>query len=265
MTKAMELGSTSFVPPYYHGMFLLRGGLGGAQAAQEAIKSFEKATAINTQFAPAFEGLAQAYSLSPETQKPAVQAGIQAAKLEPANHAYVINLVYLLLKNDRVADARQLAQRLEEKGASAQEKQTAQELLNRIKERERWVQERKAQIEAAANVTPKAAVVSAPATAEAATSAASSVRVDTSTLMAVDGAVRGIDCSHKPAVTVTLSGGNRPLIFHASDFGAVGVTGKDDVPGWDACEKWKGRRIRVWFHVVKGKEYMGEITDLAFQ
>jgi hypothetical protein len=83
--------------------------------------------------------------------------------------------------------------------------------------------------------------------------------------MAADGAVRGIDCSHKPAVTVTLNGGNRPLIFHASDFGAVGVTGKDDVPGLDACEKWKGRRIRVWFHVVKGKEYMGEITDLAFQ
>jgi Flp pilus assembly protein TadD len=265
MTKAMELGSTSFVPPYYHGMLLLRAGLGGAQAAQEAIKSFEKATAINGGFAPAFEGLAQAYSLSPETQKQAVQAGIQAVKLEPANRAYVVNLIYLLLNNDRVADARQLAQRLLEKASSAEEKQTAEEILNRIKEREQWVQERKAQIEAAAHVTPNAAVVSAPATAEGATSASSSVRADTSTLMAADGAVRGIDCSHKPAVTVILSGGNRPLIFHTADFGTVGVTGKGDVPGWDACEKWKGRRIRVWFHVVKGKDYMGEITDLAFQ
>jgi hypothetical protein len=266
MAKALELGSTSFVPPYYHGMLLLRGGLGEAQAAQEASQSFQKATAINAGFAPAFEGLAQAYSLSPETQKQAVQAGIQAAKLEPANHAYATNLVYLLLNNDRAADARQLAQRLLEKATSAQEKQTAQELLNRIKEREQWVQERKAQIEAAANATPKTAAVSTPATAELATSASPSVRVDTSTLMAVDGAVRGIDCSHKPAVTVTLGGGNRPLIFHAVDFSAVGVTGKgEDVPGLDACEKWKGRRIRLWFHLVKGKDYMGEITDLAFQ
>ena len=30
MKKAMELGSTSFVPPYYSGMMLLRGGLGSA-------------------------------------------------------------------------------------------------------------------------------------------------------------------------------------------------------------------------------------------
>jgi Flp pilus assembly protein TadD len=266
MTKAIELGSTSFVPPYYHGMLLLRGGLGGARAAEEAIKSFGKATAINPGFAPAFEGLAQAYSLAPETQEQAVDAGIQAAKLEPTNHAYATNLVYLLLNNDRVADARQLAQRLLEKAASAQEKQMAQELLNRIKEREQWVQERKAQVEAAANATPKTAVGNAPATAEAATSASPSVRVDTSTLMAVDGAVRGIDCSHKPAVTVTLSGGNRPLVFHAADFAAVGVTSKDgDVPRSDSCEKWKGRRIRVWFHVVKGKDFMGEITDVAFQ
>jgi Protein of unknown function (DUF1570) len=266
MQKAMELGSTSFVPPYYHGMLLLRRGLGESETAQEAIKNFQKATAINARFAPAFEGLAQAYSLSPETQKQAVEAGIQAAKLEPTVHAYAINLVYLLLNNDRAADARQLAQRLMEKAASPEEKQRAEELLNRIKEREQWVQERKSQIDAAANVTTKSTVVSAPATAEPATSSSTPVPRDLSTLMAVDGAVRAIDCSHKPAVTVTLSGGNRPLIFHAADFAAVGVTGKgDDIPGLDACEKWKGRRIRIWFHVVKGKEYMGEITDLAFQ
>jgi Flp pilus assembly protein TadD len=266
MKKAMELGSTSFVPPYYHGVLLLRGGLGGAEAAQEAIKNFEKATTINPRFAPAFEGLAQAYSLSPETQKEAVQAGLQAAKLEPAVRAYAVNLVYLLLNNDRTADARHLAERLVEKATSPEEKQTAQELLSRIKEREQWVQERKSQIEAAANIGAKAAVVSAPATAEPAASSSTPVPRDISTLMAVDGVVRRIECSHKPAVTVTLSGGNRPLIFHAADFAAVGVTGKsDDVPGLDSCEKWKGRQIRIWFHAVKGKEYMGEITDLAFR
>src|SRR5260370_25714069 len=76
MKKAMELGSTSFVPPYYHGMLLLRGGLGASEAAQEAIQNFQKATAINARFAPAFEGLAQAYSLGPETQKQAREAAL---------------------------------------------------------------------------------------------------------------------------------------------------------------------------------------------
>ena len=272
MKKAIELGSTSFVPPYYHGVLLLRGGLGGSEAAQEAIKSFQKATAINARFAPAFEGLAQAYSLSPETQKQAVEAGIQAVKLEPTVHAYAINLVYLLLNNDRAADARQMAQRLVEKAASAEEKQTAQELLSRIKEREEWVQRMKAQPAVAA--APMNQTVVASATAETptttvtttATTSSAPKPVDLRTLMAVDGSIREIDCSQKPAVTVTLNVGKPPLIFHAADFAKVGVTGKgDDVPSLDSCEKWKGRRIRLWFHVVKGKEYMGEITDLAFQ
>jgi len=82
--------------------------------------------------------------------------------------------------------------------------------------------------------------------------------------MAVDGLVRRIDCSQQPAITVTLSGGNRPLIFHAADFRTVSVTGEGTL-GLDACEKWKGRRIRIWFLTAKGKDYVGEITDVAFE
>jgi Flp pilus assembly protein TadD len=263
MKKAMELGSTSFVAPYYHGLLVLRGGLAAPEMMQEAIKSFEKATQMNPQFAPAFEGLAQAYSTSPDTQKQALEAGMQAVRLEPATHAYAINLVYLLLNANRDAEARQMAQRLLDKAASPEEKLTAQGLLNRVKEHEQWV-ERKAQIAAAADATTKTAEVSASASSGPAMSSSTPAPVDTSNLMAVDGSVRRIDCSHKPAVTVTLSGGNRPLIFHAADFGAVGVTGAD-IPGADSCENWKGRRIRIWFRSVKGKDYMGEITDIAFQ
>jgi hypothetical protein len=78
--------------------------------------------------------------------------------------------------------------------------------------------------------------------------------------------VRRVDCSHKPEVTVTLAGGTRPLIFHAADFTSVGVSGADeDTMDVESCEKWKGRRMRIWFLAVKGKDYMGEITDVAFQ
>jgi tetratricopeptide (TPR) repeat protein len=265
MKKAMELGSTDFAMPYYHGMLVLWGGLATPEALQEAIKSFGKATQINPQFAPAFEGLAQAYSASPETQKQALEAGFRAVKLEPTTHAYAINLIYLLLNANRDADARQLAQRLVEKASSPQESQTARELLERVKEHEQWVAERKAESDAAANPTTTTAMANAPAVAQTKTASSTAIPLDTSTLMAVEGFVRGIDCSHKPAITVTLSGGNRPLIFHAADFGTVGVTGaSQDIPGLDSCEKWKGRRIRLWFRKVQGKGYLGEITDLAF-
>ncbi len=263
MKRAIELGSTSFVAPYYHGLIVLRGGLTAPEMVQEAIKSLEKAAQINPQFAPAFEGLAQAYSTAPETQKQALDAGIRAVQLEPATHAYAINLVHLLSNANRDADARQMAQRILDKAASPEEAHEARAVLERIKEHEQWAAQMKAQSDAAASITAKAAVgTSGPATQ---TMTAPSTPIPLEKLLAVEGLVRGIDCSHRPAITVTLNGGNRPLIFYAADFGTVGVTGAEEAaPGLDACEKWKGRRVRIWFLMVKGKSYMGEITNLAF-
>ena len=265
MKKAMELGSTSFVAPYYHGLLVLQGGLAAPEMMREAIKSLEKATQINPQFAPAYEGLAHAYSAAPETQKQALDAGIRAVQLEPATHAYAINLVYLLLNANRDADARQMAQRILDKAASLEEAQEARALLERIKEHEQWAAQMKAQAEAAASVTTKTAAATSAAAAKAASASATAIPAKTADLLAVDGVIGAIDCSRKPAITVTLKGGNRPMNFHAEDFSGVSVSGAGgDIPGVDACEKWKGRRIRIWFRAVKGKDYLGEITDLAF-
>ena len=236
---------------------------------QDAAKSFERATQINPQFAPAFEGLAQAYSLAPETQKQAVNAGIQAMKLDPTIHVYTINLIHLLMNDNRDDDARKLAQNLLEKTKAPEEAETARALLEQIKEHERWVAERKKESEeAAANPATPTMVVSAPVTTQnvAASSPTTARPIDPATLMAVEGLIRRVDCSHKPAIMVTLGGGTRPLIFHATDFGGVGVTGADDgTRSLDSCEKWKGQRVRIWFVGVKGKEYLGEITDWAFE
>jgi tetratricopeptide (TPR) repeat protein len=269
MKRATELGATSFVAPYYHGTLLLRGGLGAPDVLQEAIKSFAKATQMNPQFAPAFEGLAQAYSLSPDTQKQAVNAGIEAMKLDPATHVYAINLIHLLVNDNRHDDARKLAQSLLDKTKSAEEAQTARELLEQIKEHERWVALRKQELEASANTPRTTMAVSATAKTVASSNPAApgtAAPADMSTLMAVDGLIRKIDCSHKPAIMVTLGGGTRPLIFHAANFETLGVTGADEgTMSLDACESWLGRRVRLWFQKAKGKEYLGEITNLAFQ
>ena len=267
MKKAMDLGATTFAASYYHGMLLLRGGLGAPEVLQEAAKSFEKATQINPQFAPAFEGLAQAYSLAPETQKQAVNAGIQAMKLDPTTHVYAINLIHLLVNDNRDGDARKLAQNLLEKTKSPEEAQTARELLAQISEHERWVAERKKESEeAAANKARPSVVMSAPSTTQNVVASSTARPVDMATLMAAEGVVRRVDCSHKPAIVVTLGGGTRPLIFHAADFGVVGVTGADEgTMSLDSCEKWKGRRVRIWFQKATGKEYLGEITDWAFE
>lgn len=269
MKKAMELGSSSFVAPYYHGQLMLNGGLAETAELREAIESFERATKLNPQFAPAFEGLAHAYSESRETQKQALDAGITAVKLEPAVRAYGVNLVYLLLNAERTAEARRLAQRLVETAASPEEAESGRELLARIAEHEKFAAQSKLRAEEAAKA---AAASPAPATASSANASATTTPVsaahaiDPATLMAADGLVRKADCSQKPAITVTLSGGNRPLIFHAADFAAVEVSGTNsNTLDLSSCEAWKGRRVRIWFVRAKGKPYLGEITDIAFE
>jgi tetratricopeptide (TPR) repeat protein len=267
MKKAMELGSTSFVAPYYHGTLLVHGGFTGPQVVQEAIQSFQKAAQINPQFAPAFEGLAQAYSYSPETQKQAVDAGIRAAKLDPTTGAYAVNVVYLLLNNNQDADAKQLAERILAKAKSPEEIQTARGLMERVREHERWVMQRNTPPNAAADATvsTKTAVASAPAEGQSMT-VTSTPEVDPKTLMAVDGLVHEVDCLHRPAVTLSMIVGRSAVGFHTADFHTIGVTGAaESVMSLESCEKWKGRRVRIWFRALKGKEYLGEITNLAFE
>jgi tetratricopeptide (TPR) repeat protein len=267
MKKAMELGSTSFVAPYYHGMLLVHGGLAGAEVAHEAIESFQKAAQINPQFAPAFEGLAQTYAYSPETQKQAVDAGIRAAKLDPTTRAYAVNVVYLLLNNNQDADAKQLAQRILAKAKSPEEIQTARDLLARVTEHERWVLQRNVPPSVTADATAGTKTAVAGTLAEGQSMTVSSTpEVDPKTLMAVDGLVHEVDCSHKPAVTLTMIVGGSAVGFHAAEFRAIGVTGAaESVMSLESCEKWKGRPVRIWFRVVKGKGYLGEITNIAFE
>ncbi len=172
----------------------------------------------------------------------------------------------MLVNDNRDADARKLAQNLLEKTKVPEEAETARELLAQISEHERWVAERKKESEEAANMARTTMVASAPAATKAVAASSTASPVDLSTLRAVEGLIRRVDCSHKPAIIVTLGGGTRPLIFHAADFGAVRVTGADEgTRRLDSCERWKGRRVRIWFRAVKGKEYLGEITDWAFE
>jgi hypothetical protein len=172
-----------------------------------------------------------------------------------------------LVNDNRDDDARKLAQNLLEKTKVPEEAETARALLEQIKGHERWMAARKKESEEATEPA-RPAVASAPVTTQnvVASSPATARPVDSSTLLAVEGLIRRVDCSHKPAILVTLGGGNRPLIFHAADFGGVGVTGADEgTRSLDSCERWKGRRVRIWFQKTKGKEYLGEITDWAFE
>jgi len=97
----MELGSTSFVPPYYHGMLMLQGGLVTGGARQEAIKSFERApTQINSAIRAGIRGPGRTHTRNLQRRPNRLwQRGIQGRETRAERcMAYAINLVYLLVE-----------------------------------------------------------------------------------------------------------------------------------------------------------------------
>jgi Flp pilus assembly protein TadD len=270
MMQAMKLGATDFLPPFFHGVLLMQRERLGSETVQEAKASLEKAVQLNSQFAPAYESLAQAYSRSPETQKQAVSAAIKAVQLDPATLSYSINLAYLLVSSNRLPEARIMAQRILAAATSPGEKEVANSLLHNVQQAEEWAAKRPRDDAALATQSDSTSTTfttsGGPAgTAKSETSEDVPVQLK-HRLYGIDGPITSVDCSKKPEVTINVNLSNGPVSFHATDFGKVSLSWADGVaePSLSNCMEWKGRKVKVWFSPSPGKEYAGEITKLFF-
>jgi Flp pilus assembly protein TadD len=269
--EAIKLGAAGFAPQYFHGVLLMQRGDFSEEVAREAKGSLEKAVQLNPQFAPAYEGLSRAYSRSPETQKQAVNAAIKAVQLDPAQHAYAINLAYLLLNSSRFAEARIVAQRILAAATSPGEKEVANSLLQHVQQGEEWASKRQTDpaalpgqsdedsIKFTASMRPPVGT----AGQERAQDAAVQLKGH---LYGADGRISMVECSKGPEFTINVDLPSGPVSFHATDFGKVSMSWADGAPEplLKTCEQWKGRRVQVWFLLTPGKEYAGEISKLYF-
>ena len=269
MREAMKLGATDFVAPYYHGVLLLRNGGFEDEEIAETTQSLEKAIKINPQFAPAYEWLSQAYSRSPKTQVQAVNAAIQAVKLDPATLPYSINLTHLLINNNRFSEAHIMAKRIQA-AVSPAEREMADTILRRLEQAEQQ----------AANTSSGRALPSslgnAPVPESATTAKAGGPPGPQSSqempvqlkyrVLAADGPISAADCSKKPEFFINVELGKGPVSFHAADFRRISLTWADGTPEptLNGCRLWQGRKVKVWFSASPGKEYAGEITKLFF-
>jgi tetratricopeptide (TPR) repeat protein len=271
MSKAISLGSASFMAFYCHGVLLLRDLSEPKEATQKAREALENAARLNPMYAPTFEALTQAYSRLAETQEKALEAAQTAVKLEPESRSYKTNLAYVLLNNARTADARVVAEKLRATADSAAETKTARSILGAIDEEEQWEKE-SAEDAASGHAGDRPAVITSdPSVTAGHSTALPSTAISRRQLgppewMAVEGLIGGMVCASSPEVTLTLDLPRGPMDFHAADFGRVGVSGVSSasVPAIESCKQWKGRRVKVWFRLAQGKEYLGEIIRIYF-
>jgi tetratricopeptide (TPR) repeat protein len=268
--EALKLGATGFAPQYLHGIFLLQQGRMDKESAEEAKKSLEKAIQLNPQFAPAFEGLSQAYARIPELQKEAVTAAIKAVQLDPGQHVYAINLTYLLLNSGRYPEARTMAQRLLAAARSSGEKEVANNLLSNIQQAETWAAKKDSlEVTTRADAdapSPDSVVVARPnGTSQPQPTSDSQIQLHHRGF-AADGPIISAECSSSSELFLNLTLGKGPVTFHAADLGKISLKWAEGTaePSIETCSQWKGRRVKVWFTPTPGKDHAGEITALYF-
>jgi tetratricopeptide (TPR) repeat protein len=271
MSKAISLGSASFMAFYCYGVLLLRDLTEAEEATAKAREALENAARLNRMYAPTFEALTQVYSRSAETQGKALEAAEIAVKLDPESRSYKTNLAYVLLNNARAADARVVAEKLQATAGSTEETKTARSILDAIDEEQQWERE-SAEDPASGHAPDRPAVMTTDSGVTtgpppAAPSPAISRRqLGPPEWMAVEGVIGAMDCVRSPEVTLTLNLPKGAMDFHAADFGRVGVSGMsaESVPELATCKEWSGRKVKVWFRMAPRKDYLGEIIRIYF-
>jgi Flp pilus assembly protein TadD len=270
MSKAIELGATSFIALYCRGTLLLRNLDATEESTRLGAAYLERAARINPRFAPIYEALTQAYSRSAETQKSALEAARRAVELDPGSRSYQTNLIYALLNNGRPADARAIGEKLLGSASSAEETRSARAVLERVAEEEEWLRESQEDQLSVASASGGAAAIAGGKVSAAPLSMArpeeARRRLPVPEMMAVDGSISAVDCSGTPEARLTLSLAKGPMSFHAGDLRRVGLSGVSErlTPGPESCQRWVGRRVKIWFRVVQGEEYLGEISKIYF-
>jgi tetratricopeptide (TPR) repeat protein len=136
MGEAIRLGGASFIASYLHGKLLLDGSSFSAETLHAAQTDLENALRQNPEYAPAYYWLSLLYAQSAKTQSQAIAAATRATELDPLQIAYLVNLGHLLVSNNRDAEARRLAEKVQKAAHTAPERKMAQGLLDQMRDHE---------------------------------------------------------------------------------------------------------------------------------
>jgi tetratricopeptide (TPR) repeat protein len=134
MGEAIRLGGASFIASYLHGKLLLDGSSFSAETLHAAQTDLENALRQNPEYAPAYYWLSLLYAQSAKTQSQAIAAATRATELDPLQIAYLVNLGHLLVSNNRDAEARRLAEKVQKAAHTAPERKMAQGLLDQMRD-----------------------------------------------------------------------------------------------------------------------------------
>lgn len=281
--KAIALGSGEYFPYYFSAETQLRSGLSSMQALPVVTNNLEKAIQMNPQFAPAYAALSSVYSMNAETREKAFAPARKAMELEPGNFSFATNYGYVLANGGKTAEAKVLAQRIQQAAKTPMERANAQQLLAVISSHEEY-DKRMAQLKMdnSKNATAAPLVTTKQATAEVSRNrnpnrppalttepppaATASAAHPGESEYATEGYIVSVDCGSGPGKLVIGTGNKSTMQFRFPEFAGLEVasTAKEDSGQAPACTNWKGRWARLYFYKVKAKDFIGDLNTIQF-
>jgi tetratricopeptide (TPR) repeat protein len=280
--RAAQLDPRNALNFYGQGLVAIgKGGNAGVPAG--ALVAFEKAAALNPDFAPAWYNLALIYSQRNETLQKALSDAQRAATLVPGDSGYQLQVAALSERMAHPDEARKTAAHVQESASGRAAADKADDLLARSSKPQPSAAspsasneptkppsdsgpriERKTEPDAKSSST--STVPAAPKSVPAA-APAPPLFSESSTVYSMVGTITDVSCSSAPQIQVTLKSFTITMKLHAENLEKVSIksAGSSAAAKGTTCLSLRGRTARISYLLVSEKAWDGEMQSVEFR
>jgi tetratricopeptide (TPR) repeat protein len=278
--SAAQLNPNDALNFYGQGLVAMNNG-GNTGVPPGALAAFEKAAALNPDFAPSWYYLAMIYSQRDETLPKAMADAQRAASLAPGESRYQLQLAALLDRAGHPDEARKMAVSAKESATDRATADKAGELVARMTKPQSHVApasagnapakppsdsglriERKTEPEAKPSTT-----TTAPPAPKTAPASVPPLFAESSKVYSMLGTITDVNCASAPQIQVTLKAQTITMKLHADNLEKISIksAGAAAAAKGTACASLRGRTARISYLLVSGRSWDGEMQEVEFR
>ncbi len=222
------------------------------ETTPEIRSHLETVVALNPDFAPAYAFLSVANIQKPgaDNQR-ALDAATRAARLEPGNLSYYIDIGMVLLADGKFAEARKLADQATKTAFTARDRMIVASFAKRVDAKAKQV-----------SSTPGSRAAESQAQTTGVVAPGSSPLEPAH----AEGKITELICGHPPEVVFTLTTSSSSLLLHIKDTTKIEIIeGQKSGESGPPCASWKDRHAQVEFMTTPDSVTNGEIRVLTLE
>jgi Tfp pilus assembly protein PilF len=261
--QAVKLDSQSYLAHYYFATMSMGGGDSENHAEVEA--SLRDAIRLNPSFAPAYDQLANYFSMRHKNLDEAHMLNLRAIQLEPGNLAYRMNASTVLMIMSRYADAAAVLHTAEHVAKSPSEVAMVQSRLKQVE-----------QIQSLG--APENAMTTAPPTGVVEVQTEEKVvdivpapkhpaEAPNGPRHTAVGVIRAVECTYPAVIEFRVETAAKPVALFSNNYFKIDITALNFTPGdsMNPCKDIEGMKAKVQYTESSDKTVDGQIISIELR